>query len=73
MSRRGNCWDNAVIESWHRTLKVELVWNQQYRTRNEARTSVFEYIEVFYNQRRRHSSLGYISPAEFERRHALLS
>jgi transposase InsO family protein len=73
MSRRGNCWDNAVIESWHRTLKVELVWSQQYRTRNEARTSVFEYIEVFYNQRRRHSSLGYISPAEFERRHALLS
>jgi transposase InsO family protein len=73
MSRKGNCWDNVVIESWHRTLKVELVWSQEYHMRNQARTSAFEYIEVFYNQRHRHSSLGYLTPAEFERRHVLLS
>jgi transposase InsO family protein len=72
MSRTGNCWDNAVIESWHRTLKVELIGGDCYGTRDEARWSIFEYIEVFYNQRRRHSTLGYKSPAEFERLHALL-
>jgi putative transposase len=69
MSRKGNCWDNAVIESWHRTLKVECVWRQHYATRAEARRSIFEYIEVFYNQRRRHSTLSYKTPAEFERLH----
>jgi transposase InsO family protein len=73
MSRKGNCWDNAVIESWHRTLKVELIAGQSYATRADARLSIFEYIEVFYNQRRRHSTIGYTSPAEFERLHALLS
>ena len=58
MSRTGNCWDNAVIESWHRTLKVELVYRQRYQTRAEARSSVFEYIVSFYNRVRLHSALG---------------
>lgn len=70
MSRTGNCYDNAVIESWHRSLKVELVYRVRYATRQAARQSIFEYIEVFYNQRRRHSTLGYKTPAEFERLHA---
>jgi putative transposase len=70
MSRKGNCWDNAVIESWHRTLKVELVYRQRYRSRAEARASIFEYIEGFYNRERRHSRLGYLSPDQFERQHA---
>ena len=73
MSRKGNCWDNAVIESWHRTLKVELVWRCDYATRAEARRSIFEYIVVFYNQQRRHSTLGYKSPAQFEREYAIVS
>lgn len=73
MSRKGNCWDNAVIESWHRTLKLETNAGDGYATRAEARLSIFEYIEVFYNQRRRHSTIGYNSPAEFERRLALLA
>ena len=66
MSRRGNCWDNAPMESFFATLKGELIHNQDYRTREEARASVFEYIEIFYNRVRRHSALGYKSPAEFE-------
>jgi putative transposase len=67
MSRTGNCYGNAVIESWHPTLKVECVYRQHYQTRDEARWSIFAYIETFYNTRRRHSSLGYKSPEEFER------
>jgi transposase InsO family protein len=66
MSRRGNCWDNAVVESFFHTLKTELVHHQRYRTREEARQDIFEWIEVFYNRVRRHSTLGYRSPAEFE-------
>lgn len=66
MSRRGNCWDNAVSESFFSTLKVELVHQRQFATRAEARTAIFEYIEVFYNRQRRHSTLGYVSPAQFE-------
>jgi len=69
MSRRGNCYDNAVIESWHRSLKIECVYRQRYRTQQEARQSIFAYIEIFYNRRRRHSSLAYLSPIDFERRH----
>lgn len=68
MSRKGNCWDNAVAESFFHTLKVELVYHRRYQTRKEAREDIFEYIEVFYNRQRRHSSLGYLSPAEFEER-----
>ncbi len=68
MSRRGDCWDNAVAESFFASLKLELVYQVQWQTRAEARTAIFEYLEMFYNRRRRHSSLGYLSPVEFERR-----
>lgn len=67
MSDRGNCYDNAAMESFFGTLKTELVNDQHYRTRAEARQDIFWYIEVFDNRRRRHSTLGYLSPAEFER------
>jgi len=66
MSRRGNCWDNAVVESFFRTVKQELQNDARFKTREEARTQLFEYIEVFYNRQRKHSTLGYISPAQFE-------
>jgi transposase InsO family protein len=66
MSRAGNCYDNAVVESFFATLKNELVNRVRYRTRDEARASVFEWIECWYNRRRRHSSLGYLSPEAFE-------
>lgn len=66
MSRRGDCWDNAPTESFFSKLKVEEVHRQRYRTRAEARRSIFAYIEVFYNRERRHSSLGYVSPCTFE-------
>ena len=66
MSRKGNCWDNAPMESFFATLKKELVHHERYSTRDEARQSLFEYIEVFYNRVRRHSSLGYQSPLQFE-------
>jgi putative transposase len=66
MSRVGDCWDNAVAESFFATLKRELADDADWATREEARTAVFEYIEVWYNQQRRHSSLGYLSPAAFE-------
>lgn len=66
MSGKGNCYDNAFAESFFHTLKTELVYGQTYNSRNEARQSIFEYIEVFYNRERRHSSLGYVSPVAFE-------
>jgi transposase InsO family protein len=66
MSRKGDCWDNAVAESFFSTLKAELVHRMDYASRSQARASVFEYIEAFYNPRRRHSSLGYSSPIEHE-------
>ena len=72
MSGRGNCWDNAPVESFFGTLKQELVNRRRFATREAARREVFEYIEVWYNRQRRHSSLGYVSPVEFERR-ALLA
>ena len=71
MSRRGNCWDHACVESFFGTLKRELIYPRQYRTRNEATQDIFEYIEVFYHRRRRHSPLGSDSPAEFEARTAV--
>ncbi len=71
MSRKGNCWDNACIESFFGTLKRELVYHRHYATREEATQDIFEYIEVFYNRQRRHSTLGYNSPAEFEARTAV--
>jgi len=66
MSRRANCWDNAPMESFFATLKKELVHDADFATRAEARAAIFEYIEVFYNGQRRHSALGYVSPAEYE-------
>ena len=66
MSKKGDCWDNAAAESFWATLKTELVHHQRYATREEARQSIFEYIEVFYNRKRLHSSLGYKSPEAFE-------
>jgi len=68
MSRRANCWDNAVAESFFSTLKTELVGDRVYSTRAEAKQAVFEYIECFYNRKRLHSSIGYCSPADFEAR-----
>jgi putative transposase len=67
MSRKGNCWHNAVAESFFATLKIELAYQTQWRTRAQARNEVFEYIEIFYHRRRRHSALGYLCPDEFER------
>jgi putative transposase len=66
MSGRGDCYDNAMMESFWATLKTELVHHQAYATREQARQSIFEYVEVFYNRRRLHSSLGYVSPESFE-------
>jgi len=68
MSRRGDCWDNAVAESFFATVKVELVHDAAWATRAAARTELFEYLELFYNGQRRHSALGYLSPRAFERR-----
>jgi putative transposase len=66
MSSKGNCYDNAPVESFFSTLKRELVYRERYQTREEAERSLFEYIEVFYNRQRRHSTLGYLSPFQFE-------
>jgi len=68
MSRKGDCWDNAVVESFFSTLKTERVHQRLYRSREEARGDIFEYIEVFYNRVRIHSTLGYLSPTQFESR-----
>jgi transposase InsO family protein len=68
MSRRGDCWDNAVAESFFATLEWELFTRHTWRTRTEARQAIFEYITTWYNPRRRHSQLRYLSPVEFERR-----
>jgi len=66
MSRSGNVWDNAAMESFFSSLKTERCARKVYRTRDDARADVFDYIERFYNPRRRHSTLGYLSPIEFE-------
>jgi transposase InsO family protein len=65
MSRKGNCWD-AVAESFFATLKTELIYPRRFATRREAKEAIFDYVEVFYNRRRRHSTLGYLSPVDFE-------
>jgi putative transposase len=69
MSGVGQCWDNAPVESFFASLKRELVHDESYTTREQAKASIFEYIEAFYNRVRLHSSLGYLSPEEFERSH----
>lgn len=72
MSRKGNCWDNAVMESFFGTLKAECTDRRSFATRQEAKTVIFEYMEVFYNRQRLHSSLGYVSPENFEQSSNLL-
>lgn len=69
MSRKGNCWDNALSESFFHTLKTELIHHQTYQTRSDAKQAVFEYIEVFYNRERLHSANGYLSPVDYELQH----
>ena len=66
MSRKGNCWDNAPAESFFHTLKTELVNHYQFKSREEAKQMIFEYIEVFYNRQRSHSSIGYLPPMVYE-------
>lgn len=73
MSRKGDCWDNAPMESFFGTLKQELVYQERFATRDEAKAKIFEYIEVFYNRQRRHSAAGSHSPVEFERLTPLLN
>jgi len=70
MARKGDCFDNAVAESFFGTLKNELVHHEDYHSRAEARQSIFEYIEVFYNRQRRHAFLGYLTPVDYEAKHA---
>jgi putative transposase len=72
MSRRGDCWDNAAMGSFFSTLKTERLSRKRYTTRDEARADVFDYIERFYNPRRRHSTLGQVSPDQFEKTRATL-
>src|SRR5271170_5851464 len=67
MSRSGNVWDNAAMESFFSSLKTERTARKTYRTRDQAKADVFDYIECFYNPKRRHSTIGYLSPVEFER------
>jgi putative transposase len=71
MSRSGNCWDNAAMESFFSSLKTERVSRRTYRTRDDAKADVFDYIERFYNPKRRHSTIGYLSPIAFEEKMAL--
>src|SRR5579871_4696250 len=69
MSRKGNCWDNAPTESFFASLKKELVYRTHFASRSEAKAAIFEWIEVWYNRKRRHSSLGYLSPEAFEKQY----
>ena len=71
MSRSGNVWDNAAMESFFSSLKTERTTRRMYRTRDDAKADVFDYIERFYNPKRRHSTIGYLSPMEFERQAGL--
>lgn len=66
MSRKGNCWDNAVMESFFSRLKVELIYPENYGSVDALRAGLFEHIEIFYNRQRRHSAIGYVSPEQFE-------
>ena len=73
MSRKGNCWDNAVMESFFSRLKVELIYAESYKTVEETQAGLFEYIEIFYNRQRRHSAIGYMSPHQYEQRYNQLN
>ena len=67
MSRKGNSWDNAVMENFYRTLKIKLIYQRNYETRVQAQRDIFEYIEIYYNRERLHSSLSYYNPEEYEK------
>ena len=67
MSGKGNCYDNAIMETFSHTLKTELIYFESYQTRREAKKSIFEYIETYYNRVRKHSALNYKSPVDYER------
>ena len=69
MSKKGDCYDNAAMESWNHSLKVEAIHEERFSTRQEAKNQVFEYMKLYYKRKRLHSGLGYISPEAFERRH----
>jgi transposase InsO family protein len=73
MSRTGNCWDNAVMESFFSRLKVELIYAENFKTNEEVYHGVFEYIEMFYNRKRRHSAIGYMSPMDYEQQYEILT
>lgn len=66
MSRRSNCWDNAVMESFFSRMKVELIYGEKFNSLQEIKSCIFEYIEIFYNRVRQHSTLGYVNPYEYE-------
>jgi transposase InsO family protein len=66
MSRKGNCWDNSVSESFFNTIKTELNYNERYTTRESAKQIVFQYIEIYYNRVRKHSTIGFMPPMKFE-------
>ena len=66
MSRKGDCWDNAVAESFFKTIKSELIYHYKFGTWLQAKRAIFEYIEMWYNRKRKHSALGYLSPVEYE-------
>jgi len=66
MSRKGNCWDNACMESFFSNLKTKWIYDKEYKTRQEAKNDIFDYIKMFYNRRRRHAALGCLSPAAYE-------
>jgi len=71
MSRKGNCYDNAVAESFFHTMKTEWVFFEKYQTRSQAKTSLFDYVETFYNRERRHSTLNYLSPLSYEQKFSM--
>ena len=73
MSRAGNPYDNALMESFYKTLKTELLINGSFETEEEAKNAIFEYIEIYYNRQRLHSSLGYLSPVEYEEKVSYLN
>lgn len=73
MSRKGNCWDNAVMESFFSRLKGELIYAESYKTVDETQAGLFEYIEIFYNRQRRHSAIGNISPHQYEQQYNQLN
>lgn len=70
MSRKGDCYDNAVVESFFANLKNELTWHRSFRTRDQTRSAIFDYIEVFYNRQHLHQTLGYVSPVRYETQRA---